>query len=77
MNKIVDVSYRLCEYEEFKINHISSVVFWSNFDKILLDSYGLEFTKDRDVSLYKVVNESKFALFMLKYSDYIDKITYE
>jgi hypothetical protein len=77
MNKIVDVNYRLCEYEEFNCYDVSSVIYWNSFDGILLESYGLEFIKAYDVSLYKVVDESKFALFMLKYSDYIDEITYE
>lgn len=42
-----------------------------DIDKVLLDSYGLRCYHDYD---YEIVDESKFALFMLKYSQFIKHI---
>jgi hypothetical protein len=51
-----------CEYEVIAI------------DKILFESYGLRLYNEYD---YKIVDEAKFAMFMLKYPQFIKHITDE
>jgi hypothetical protein len=75
MNKIVKVDGNLCDAEEFEAD-IYDPEFWRSFDRKMLELFGLEYIKVT-VNNYKVIDESKFTVFLLKYSNYIEEISYE
>jgi hypothetical protein len=75
MNKIVKVDGNLCDAEEFE-DDIYEPEFWKSFDRKMLEIFGLEYIRVT-VNNYKVIDESKFTVFLLKYSNYIEEISYE
>jgi hypothetical protein len=81
MNKIVKINcidlYDLAEFEPVRAVEGDYYEFsWKEFDMYLTSQYGMKISDDVDCS-YKIVDDSKFALFMLKYPEYIEEITYE
>jgi hypothetical protein len=70
MNKITTIKYGICYEEEFKgIEH------WDTLNQIIQEKYGIS---DKDhIGGYYIKDESKFSMFILKYSHHIEKISYE
>lgn len=81
MNKIVSlIKYRIirsdpCYNEYIKKDNNTR----SRIDDYLLELYGIDCVNHKDEweYNYKVVDDSKFALFLLKYPECIEKISYE
>lgn len=86
MNKLVHLDYisyyELIQYENMPSNSNSS-----NIDNMLRERYGLKCilgysymlngeTIDSDY-IYKIIDESNFTVFMMKYSELIKRIVYE
>ena len=66
------------DYQELWDSEESLKIVYENpsdaVDRLLLDTYGL---KCMNYFGYDVIDESKFALFLLKYPGCIEKISYE
>lgn len=87
MNKIVYLSHRyfLSEFEEthkwWKDTSIKNPEYTILIRKYYLDNFGIILVNMLDGEEYtieaKIEDESKFALFMLKYPHHIEKIVYE
>jgi hypothetical protein len=66
-----------------KLNHIETVTndtTWNDFYMMMLNIHGLDSAAHAlhvQSMRFRVVDESKFSLFMLKYSDVIVRISYE
>jgi hypothetical protein len=64
------------KYHEFFKKFTVIMDDYNSVDDILENSYGLK-CKDSDGLDYDVIDESKFALFLLEHSDHIEKVSYE
>lgn len=64
------------KYHEFFVEFKVKMDGFNSVDSILEELYGLK-CKDPDELDYNIIDESKFALFLLQYSDHIKNISYE
>ena len=55
----------------------SSIDFSINFDTWMHEKYGILIKSGHRKELHLITDESKFAIFMLKYPEVIKKISYE
>lgn len=72
MNKIAVVHDNLYGCIYYETNKL--VLFKRDIDCILFDVYGLVCIVNKS---YRITDESKFSLFMLKYPEHIRNVSYE
>lgn len=69
MNKIVYLQSTRIRHEQHEFQLEDDGMKWEKFDAYITEKYGLSNIEETDRS--KIVEESKFSIFMLMYAEYI------